>query len=154
MLRFISLLFILTLGTMNTAIGDTYGGTSLDYGIPHAGKDRFHGSIVIGTRFSQNSYFYGTELDFGASLNNTVNYATSRAKLLFGIPQEIFTPIIGLGSTVYIDNDTTYWSPNIFGGIETKLRNRSALRIDAIRDFNSNHTTPVTIIRIGLLWKY
>ena len=154
MLRFISILFILTLRTINTAFGDTYGGTSLDYGIPHTGKDRVHGSIVIGTRFSQDSYFYGTELDFGASLNNTVNYATSRAKLLFGIPQEIFTPVIGLGGTVYIDNDTTYWSPNIFGGIETTLRNSSTLRIEAMRDFNSNHTTPVTIIRIGLLWKY
>ena len=154
MLRFISLLFILTLGTINTALGDTYGGTSIDYGIPHAGKDRIHGSIVIGTRFSQDSYFYGTELDFGASLGNTVNYATSRAKLLFGIPQEIFAPIIGLGGTVYIDNDTTYWSPNIFGGVETKLRNSSTLRIEAIRDFNSDYTTPVTIIRIGLLWKY
>ena len=65
MLRFILLLFILTLESINTAFGDTYGGTSLDYGIPHAGKDRIHGSIVIGNRFSQDGYFYGTELDFG-----------------------------------------------------------------------------------------
>ena len=154
MLKFILLLFILTLGMINTAFGDTYAGSSLDYGIPHAGKDRIHGSIVIGNRFSQDSYFYGTELDFGASLDNSVNYATSRARLLFGIPQEIFTPTIGLGGTVYIDNGSTFWGPNISGGIETKLGNSSALRIEAIRDFNPDHTTPVTIIRVGLLWEY
>ena len=154
MLRFILLLFILTLESINTAFGDTYGGTSLDYGIPHAGKDRIHGSIFIGKRFSQDSYFYGTELDFGASIGNDVSYSTSRAKLLFGISQEIFTPTIGLGGTVYIDNGTTHWGPNISGGIETKLGNSSALRIEAIRDFNPDHTTPVTIIRIGLLWKH
>ena len=154
MLKFISLFFVLTLGTINTAFGDIYGGASLDYGSPHSGKDRIHGSIIIGNRFSQGYYFYGTELDFGTSLDNSVNYATSRARLLFGIPQEIFTPIIGLGGTVYIDNGTTYGSPNISGGIETKLENSSTLRIEAIRDFNPDHTTPVTIIRIGLLWQY
>ena len=154
MLRFVSILFALTIGIIKPAFGEIYGGGSLDYGSPHAGKDRIHGSIIIGNRFSQGNYFYRTELDFGTSLDNTVNYATSRARLLFGIPQEIFTPIIGLGGTVYIDNGTTYWGPNISGGIETKLGNSSALRIEAIRDFNPDHTTPVTIIRIGLLWKH
>ena len=154
MLRFISLLFLLTIGKINTAFGDIYGGSGLDYGSPHAGKDRIHGSIIIGNRFSQENYFYGAELDFGASLDNTVKYTTSRARLVFGITQETFTPIIGLGGTVYIDNGTTYGSPNISGGIETKLGNTSALRIEAIRDFNPDHTTPVTIIRIGLLWEY
>ena len=154
MLRFFSLLFILTVGTINTAFGDIYGGASLDYGSPHSGKDRIHGSIIIGNRFSQGNYFYGAELDLGTSLDNTVKYTTSRARLLFGIPQEIFTPIIGLGGTVYIDNGTTYGSPNISGGIETKFGKISTLRIEAIRDFNPDHTTPVTIIRIGLLWQY
>ena len=56
MLRSIPFIFILTLGTINSAFGDTYGGTSLDYGIPHAGKDRAHGSIIIGKRFSQDNY--------------------------------------------------------------------------------------------------
>ena len=154
MLRFILLLFALTTGAINTAFGDIYGGASLDYGSPHAGKDRIHGSIIIGNRFSQKVYFYGSELDFGTSLDNTIKYTTARARFLFGISQEIFTPIIGLGGTVYIDNGTTYGSPNISGGIETKIGNISTLRIEAIRDFNPDHTTPVTIIRIGLLWEY
>ena len=154
MVRFISFLLILTIGIIKPAFGDIYGGASLDYGSPHAGKDRIHGSIIIGNRFSESNYFYGAELDFGTSIDNTVNYATSRARLLFGIPQEIFTPIIGLGGTVYIDNGSTYGSPNISGGFETKLKNISTLRIEAIRDFNPDHTTPVTIIRIGLLWDY
>ena len=154
MLRFISLLFVLALGTINTAFGDIYGGASLDYGSPHSGKDRVHGSIIIGNRFSQEIYFYGVELDFGTSLDNTVKYTTSRGRLLFGIPRETFTPIIGLGSTAYIDNGIIYGSPNISGGIETKIGNISTLRIEAIRDFNPDHTTPVTIIRIGLLWEY
>ncbi len=38
--------------------------------------------------------------------------------------------------------------------LEKKLGNISALRIEAIRDFNPDHTTPVTTIRIGLLWEY
>ena len=154
MVRFISILFVLTIGIIKSAFGDIYGGAGLDYGSPHAGKDRIHGSIIIGNRFSQESYFYGAELDFGTSLDDVVEYTTARARLLFGIPQEIFTPIIGLGSTVYIDNGTTYGSPNISGGIETKIGNISTLRIEAIRDFNPDHTTPVTIIRIGLLWEY
>ena len=154
MLRFISLLFVLALGTINTAFGDIYGGSGLDYGSPHAGKDRAHASIIIGNRFFQENYFYGAELDFGTSLHDTIKYSTARARLLFGISQEIFTPIIGLGGTVYIDNGTTYGSPNISGGIETKIENISTLRIEAIRDFNPDHTTPVTIIRIGLLWEY
>ena len=154
MVRFFSLLFGLTVGIINTAFGDIYGGASLDYGRPHSGKDRIHGSIIIGNKLSQGNYFYGAELDLGTSLDNTVKYSTSRARLLFGIPQEIFTPIIGLGGTVYIDNGTTYGSPNISGGIETNFGKISTLRIEAIRDFNPNHTTPVSIIRIGLLWKY
>ena len=52
----------------------------------------------IGKRFSKTVTF--TELNL-ISNSHTVNYATSRAKLLFGIPEEIFTPIIGLGGTVY-----------------------------------------------------
>ena len=154
MLRFVSILFALTIGIIKPAFGEIYGGGSLDYGSPHAGKDRIHGSIIIGNRFSQEGYFYGSELDFGTSLDDTIKYTTARAKLLFGISQEIFTPIIGLGGTVYIDNGTTYGSTNISGGIETKIGNISTLRIEAIRDFNPDHTTPVTIVRIGLLWKY
>ena len=154
MVRFISLLFVLALGTINTAFGDIYGGSGLDYGSPHAGKDRTHASIIIGNRFFQENYFYGAELDSGTSLDKTVKYTTSRARLIFGIPHKIFTPIVGLGGTVYIDNGTIYGSPNISGGIETKIENISTLRIEAIRDFNPDHTTPVTIIRIGLLWQY
>jgi len=154
MVRFISLLFILTIEIIKPAFGDIYGGASLDYGFPHAGKDRIHGSIIIGNKFSQESYFYGAELDFGTSLDNTIEYTASRARLLFGIPQEIFTPIIGLGGTVYIDNGKTYGSPNISGGIEAKLGNIPTLRIEAIRDFNPDHITPVTIVRIGLIWEY
>ena len=154
MLRFLSILFVLTIGIIKPAFGNIYGGAGVDYGSPHAGKDRIHGSIIIGSRFSKKSYFYGAELDFGTSLDDVVKYTTARARLLFGIPQEIFTPIIGLGGTVYIDNGTTYGSPNISGGIETKIENISTLRIEAIRDFNPDHTTPVTIIRIGLLWEY
>ena len=154
MLRFISLLLLLAIGKINTAFGDIYGGSGLDYGSPHAGKDRIHGSIIIGNRFSQEGYFYGSELDFGTSLDDTIKYTTARAKLLFGISQEIFTPIIGLGGTVYMDNGTAYGSPNISGGIEPKIGNISTLRIEAIRDFNPDHTTPVTIIRIGLIWEY
>ena len=154
MLRFVSILFALTIGIIKPAFGEIYGGGSLDYGSPHAGKDRIHGSIIIGNRFSQEGYFYGSELDFGTSLDDTIKYTTARARLLFGISQEIFTPIIGLGSTAYIDNGTTYGSPNISGGIETKIGNISTLRIEAIRDFNPDHTTPVTIVRIGFLWEY
>ena len=154
MVKFISFLFILTIGLIKPVFGQIYGGASLDYGSPHAGKDRIHGSIIIGNRFSQETYFYGSELDFGTSLDDTIKYTTARARLLFGISQEFFTPIIGLGGTVYIDNGTTYGSPNISGGIETKIGNISTLRIEAIRDFNPDHTTPVTIVRIGLLWEY
>ena len=154
MVRFVSILFVLAIGIIKPAFGEIYGGAGLDYGSPHAGKDRIHGSIIIGNRFSQEGYTYGSELDFGTSLDNTIKYTTARARLLFGISQEIFTPIIGLGGTVYIDNGTTYGSTNISGGIETKIGNISKLRIEAIRDFNPDHTTPVTIIRIGLLWEY
>ena len=154
MVRFISIIFVLTIGIIKPAFGDIYGGAGLDYGSPHAGKDRVHGSIIIGNRSSQESYYYGVELDFGTSLDDTVKYSTARARLLFGISQDIFTPIIGLGGTVYVDNGKPYRSPNISGGIETKIGNISTLRIEAIRDFNPDHTTPVTIIRIGLLWEY
>ena len=154
MVRFVSILFVLTIGMIKPSFSEIYGGGSLDYGSPHAGKDRIHGSIIIGNRFSQETYFYGSELDFGTSLDDTIKYTTARARFLFGISREIYTPIIGLGGTVYIDNGTTYGSPNISGGIETKIGSISTLRIEAIRDFNPDHTTPVTIVRIGLLWEY
>ena len=151
MFRTLIISFYCVISIVNYANAEIYGGISLDYGIPHSGNERMHSSIILGNRVEKENYSYGGELDVGSSIDSRVTYTTLRVRFLVGLPLEIFTPQIGLGNTIYIDNGKDYASFNISGGIETDYFNNSKLRLEAIRDFNPDHTTPVTAIRVAFL---
>ncbi len=154
MIRYISLFFSINYLIINTALAEVYGGLGFDYGFPHSGNERSHGSILVGNRTNALGFFYGGELDFGVSLGSTFDYTTARGRVLFGRPFETLSPILSVGSTIYIDNGTTYVGPNISGGFEANLTRASIFRVEAIRDFNPDHTTPVTAIRLAIISLY
>ena len=85
MFRALTLFLFASIPFLNFANADIYGGTSLDYGIPHSGKERVHGSIIIGNRAETDNYFYGGEIDVGTNIDGVVDYATVRARILFGL---------------------------------------------------------------------
>ena len=151
MFKFVIILFSFTMLLVNFAWANIYGGVGADYGLPHSGSERLHGSIILGTRVDSGFYSYGGELDIGTSIDETVNYSTFRTRFLLGLPQKTFEPVFGLGNTIYIDNGSSYSSVNISGGIELAVSEKSVLRFEAIRDFNENHTTPVTVLRFAVL---
>ena len=80
-----------------------------------------------------------------------MTYSTLRTRLVLGVPLQNFTPVIGIGNSVYIDNGSTYMSLNVSAGLEIKTTRSSKFRFEAIRDFNPDHVTPVTVIRFGIL---
>ena len=129
---------------------DIYGGIALDYGRPHSGEARQHGTVLVGTRISSQLGFFAAEADVGADFGDA-DYSTLRARGIYGTSFGNFVGFGSLGGTLYRDNGKSYTSLNAGIGAEKNITSRLRVRGEIIRDFMPNYTTSVTVLRAGLV---